>query len=69
MRQQQKEAKEPVNNAFAQALAGLKTGITISLSLVCESAFYDGYSYLRNDVPGKIKEGKIILWQYRMIIY
>ena len=24
MRQQQKEAKEPVNNAFAQALAGLK---------------------------------------------
>ena len=24
MRQQQKEAEEPVNNAFAQALAGLK---------------------------------------------
>ena len=24
MKQQQKEAKEPVNNAFAQALAGLK---------------------------------------------
>ena len=24
MKQQQKEAKEPVNNAFAQALAGIK---------------------------------------------
>ena len=24
MKQQQKEAKEPINNAFAQALAGLK---------------------------------------------
>ena len=24
MRQQQKEAKEPVNNSFAQALAGIK---------------------------------------------
>ena len=34
----------------------IKTGITISLSCLRIRILCDGYSYLRNDVPGKIKK-------------
>ena len=54
MRQQQKEAKEPVIMHLRQALDRIKTGITISLSCLRIRILCDGYSYLRNDVLERV---------------